>query len=257
MVPREKREAMFAVYAFCRAVDDIADGPGAPEARAAALAEWRGEIDALYAGRPGRPLTRALAGAVARFGLRREDFEAVIDGVSMDAAPGMVAPDLARLERYCARVAGAVGLLSVRVFGCADPRADDYAIALGHALQLTNILRDVAEDVEDGRLYLPAELLDAAGIETREPRAVAAHPALAEACAALTEIALNRFDEAQATLAALPAADRAALRPAVVMMAVYRRLLDRLMRRGWRRIEAPVAVPRAEKVWIALRHGMR
>ncbi len=257
LLPREKREAMFAVYAFCRAVDDIADGPGTPEARAAALAAWREEIAALYAGRPGRPLTRALAEAVARFGLRRADFEAVIDGVSMDAAPGMVAPDLARLELYCARVAGAVGLLSVRVFGCTDPRADDYALALGHALQLTNILRDVAEDAEDGRLYLPAELLDAAGIETRDPRAVVAHPALAEVCAALAEIALKRFDEARRTLAALPAADRAALRPAVVMMAVYRRLLDRLMRRGWRRIEAPVAVPRAEKVWIALRHGMR
>ncbi len=257
LLPREKREAMFAVYAFCRAVDDIADGPGTPEARAAALAEWRDEIDALYAGRPGRPLTRALAGAVARFGLRRGDFEAVIDGVSMDAAPGMVAPDFARLERYCARVAGAVGLLSVRVFGCTDPRADDYALALGHALQLTNILRDVAEDAEDGRLYLPAELLDAAGIETRDPRAVVAHPALAKACAALAEIALRRFDEARTTLATLPAADRAALRPAVVMMAVYRRLLDRLMRRGWRRIEAPVTVPRAEKVWIALRYGMR
>jgi len=257
LLPREKREAMFAVYAFCRAVDDIADGPGTPEARAAALAGWRNEINALYAGRPERPLTRALAGAVARFGLRRGDFEAVIDGVSMDAAPGMVAPDFARLERYCARVAGAVGLLSVRVFGCTDPRADDYALALGHALQLTNILRDVAEDAEDGRLYLPAELLDAAGIETREPRAVVAHPALAEACAALAEIALKRFDEARATLATLPAADRAALRPAVAMMAVYRRLLDRLMRRGWRRIEAPVAVPRAEKVWLVLRHCMR
>ncbi len=257
LLPREKREAMFAIYAFCRAVDDVADGPGSPEKRARALAEWRDEIAALFAGRPRRSVTRALAPAVARFRLRRADFEAVIDGVSMDLGPEMRAPSFATLERYCARVAGAVGLLSVRVFGCEDPRADDYAIALGHALQLTNILRDVAEDAAAGRLYLPAEVLDIAGIEDREPQAVAVHPALAAACAALAETALRRFDEAEAMLARLPAADRAALRPAVVMMAVYRRLLDRLMRRGWRHIESPVAIPRAEKVWIALRYGMR
>jgi squalene synthase HpnD/squalene synthase HpnC len=256
LLPRDKREAMFAIYSFCREVDDIADGHGGAVTKRKALAAWRAEIAALYDGRPGRMITRALAAPVADFRLRREDFEEIVRGVEMDACGAMLAPSVKELELYCSRVAGAVGLLSVRVFGCADPRADSVALSVGHALQLTNILRDVAEDAALGRLYLPSEMLEAASIYGRDPQEVVRHPNLPEACAALAEIARRRFTEARASLADMAPHDRASLRPAVIMMAVYSRLLDRLVGGGWRRLDPPVSLPRAEKVWIALRHGV-
>ena len=256
MLPRPRREAMFAVYAFCREVDDIADGPGRPAAKQKALAAWRDEIGALYEGRPRRLISQALAEPVARYGLRRDDFMEILRGVEMDAQGLLRAPAMADLELYCSRVAGAVGLLSVHIFGCRDARADDFALAVGEALQLTNILRDVGEDARDGRLYLPSEALDSAGIAARDPAAVLDHPALPEACAAVAAVARERYGEARAMLAAMTPGDRAALRPAVVMMRVYSRLLDRLIGGGWRRPDQRVRVPRAEKMWIALRHGV-
>ena len=159
-----RRDAMFAIYAFCREVDDIADEGGTAEAKRQGLAEWRREIDRLYAGAPTRPTTRALLRPVAAYGLLREDFLAVIDGMEMDALRDIRAPSLAELELYCARVAGAVGLLSVRAFGDRSETARKLALAEGKALQLTNILRDLAEDAGRGRLYLPRELLEKHGI---------------------------------------------------------------------------------------------
>ena len=256
MLPKPRREAMFAVYAFCREVDDIADGPCSPAAKQKALDAWRDEIDALYEGRPGRLISQALAEPVARYGLRRDDFMEILTGVEMDAQGPLRAPVMADLELYCSRVAGAVGLLSVRIFGCRDARADDFALAVGEALQLTNILRGVAEDARDGRLYLPSEALDSAGIAVRDPTAVVDHPALPEACMVVAKVARERYGEARAMLAAMTSEDNAALRPAVVMMDVYSRLLDRLLGGGWRRPEQRVRVPRAEKMWIALRHGV-
>jgi len=253
LLPRPRREAMFAVYAFCREVDDIADDEAAVALKRARLGRWREEIDRLYAGRPQSPIARALADPVARYGLAREDFLALIDGMEMDAGDAMRAPSMAELELYCARVAGAVGLLSVRVFGATGETARRLALTLGEALQLVNILRDLAEDAARGRLYLPRELLAAHGIASREPRAVLADPALGAVCDDLAVVARRRFAEARVLLAACP---RRPMRPAVVMMTVYRRLLDRLVRRGWTRLDAPVRLSAAEKLWVALRHGV-
>lgn len=256
LLPREKREAMFAVYAFCREVDDIVDGPGGDAAKRDSLAAWHEEIDALYNGRPQGLIARALVGPVARFGLRRNDLIEILRGVEMDASGAMRAPTMNHLELYCSRVAGAVGLLSVRVFECDDPRADGFALAVGHALQLTNILRDVAKDAAIGRVYLPREILEAFGIYTRDPEAVLTHPSLPRACAELAGAARRRFDEARSILTTMAPANRRALRPAIIMMMVYARLLDRLVRGDWQRLDPPVSLPRAEKMWIALRHGV-
>ncbi len=256
LLPKPKREGMYAIYAFCREVDDIADGPCALAAKRRALAAWRDEIEALYRGRPSRVLTQALAAPVARFGLRRDHLIEIIEGVEMDTRGSLQAPSLEELELYCSRVAGAVGLLSVRVFGCADPRADDFARAVGKALQFTNILRDVAEDAAEGRLYLPREALDAAGITSRDALRVVADPQLTEACAFLATIARQRFNQADDLLSAMAIDDRKSLRPAVVMMMVYKRLLDRLVAGGWRRPERRVSLPRWENMWIALRYGV-
>ncbi|MFQ5533889.1 MAG: presqualene diphosphate synthase HpnD [Sphingomonadales bacterium] len=252
LLPAARRQAMYAVYAFCREVDDIADGDASEKEKRDQLAAWRADINRLFDGEPQGPVARALMGPVARYGLRREDFLAVIDGMEMDAEPGIQAPSWQELELYCARVAGAVGRLSVRIFGASGSRADDVARALGEALQLTNILRDVQEDAGEGRLYLPRELLQKHGINSRDPREVLDHPALPKVCRELSEKALLRFSEAQQAIADC---DRRAMKPALVMMHVYRRILDRLIARGWAELDRPVKVSKLAKLVIGLRFG--
>ena len=253
ILPPERREAMYAIYAFCREVDDIADDDMPQPERISRLAEWRTEIDRLFAGNPQMPTARALLEPTQEFDLQREDFLAVIDGMEMDAREAMRGPSLAEFELYCARVAGAVGLLSTRAFGDSSPRARDHALALGHALQITNILRDIVEDAERGRLYLPKEILEAHGITDTDPQKVLKNPALPKVCADLAAMARQRFDEA---LGALADCDRRALRPASIMRTIYRRVLDRLQKRGWERLDLPVKVSKPEKLWIALRYGI-
>lgn len=253
LLEQPRREAMFAIYCFCREVDDVADGLAPPEQKTAALERWREEIELLFAGKPRGLTARGLAGPTAAYGMAKEDFLAVIDGMAMDAREDMRGPSLAELDLYCDRVAAAVGRLSVRAFGDHGPRARDVAAALGRALQLTNILRDVAEDAERGRLYLPAELLDRHGITSREPNIVLHHPALGKVCAELADLARTHFAEAEAALADC---DRRAMRPAIVMKEVYRRYLDRLVAGQWRHPERRVNLPKAQKIWIALRHGL-
>ena len=176
ILPKPQREAMFAIYAFCRQVDDIADSPGPRDERRAALAAWRSDIDALYRGHPS-VATGDLAQPVRDFGLEKDDFLSVIDGMEMDVLADIRAPSWAELDLYCDRVASAVGRLSVRIFGLDGKPGRDLAHHLGRALQLTNILRDLDEDAGVGRLYLPREALLQAGIESTEPAAALARPA--------------------------------------------------------------------------------
>ena len=168
---------MYEIYSFCRKVDDIADSPGPRDRRVEQLKLWRADIDAIY---NGSAVTRArgLAAPVKTFGLRREDFQAVIDGMEMDVVADIRAPDWHKLDAYCDRVASAVGRLSVRIFGMEEKAGIALAYHLGRALQLTNILRDIDEDAAIGRLYLPREALQAANILTPDPTAVLAHPRL-------------------------------------------------------------------------------
>ncbi len=185
--------------------------------------------------------------------LRREDFHTVIDGMEMDAAQDIRAPDLATLDLYCARVASAVGHLSVHVFG--DPSAAAHAVAdaLGRALQLTNILRDLDEDAQRGRLYLPREILDRHGIRGAEPTEVLRHPALPAACRDLAAIAERHFAEADRAMAGC---SRRAMRPAAVMGAFYRAMLDALLRSGWRDPARRISLSKGQKLWLVLRHGL-
>ena len=177
----------------------------------------------------------------------------MIDGMEMDAAERMRAPPLAELVRYCRCVAGAVGMLSIRVFGAHSADAERGAVALGEALQLTNILRDLHEDAERGRLYLPGEWLVEQGLAAAAPQAMLAEPDLAPVLARLAERARGCFDAADRHFATV---DRRRLRPALVMCAIYRRTLDRLMARGWRRLDQEVRVPKSERLWLAVRHGV-
>jgi presqualene diphosphate synthase len=252
ILPRERRAAMYALYAFCRVVDDIADGAAPRPERLIALAEWRAEIGRLYAGRPRDPVALALLDPVRLYALPRAEFEAVIDGMEMDAAADIRAPDRVTFELYCRRVAGAVGMLSIRIFGAGDAAADRIALTLGRALQVTNILRDLMEDARAGRLYLPRELLAAHGIAAEEPLAVLADKALPMLCLELAEEARHDFAEVAHLLAGV---DRAVARPCALMMQMYRALLDRLLQVGFRDPSRRVALPKLVKVWIVLRHG--
>ncbi len=254
LLPAGKRRAMFAVYAFCREVDDIADEPGEEAAKRAALAGWREEIDALYAGHPGRPVSRALVEPVTEFGLRRGDFEALIAGMEMDAGNRVRLRDSAELQLYCDRVACAVGRLSVRIFGMEEALGLELARVQGEALQLTNILRDIAEDSARDRLYLPADRLRAHGIDPEEPLdTLLSRPAIATICAEIAALAADRFAAVDALAAR---SDRRCVRPALIMAAVYRRTFERLVRRGWQRWSEPVRVSKAEKLWVALRRSL-
>ncbi len=251
VLPPARRHAMYAIYAFCRVVDDIADDPAPLETRRPRLEEWRARIAGLYRGEATDAVTRVLLRAIAEFGLRQADFEAVIDGMEMDAT-AIVAPTLAELDLYCDRVAAAVGRLSVRAFGDASPAADLVAFHLGRALQLTNILRDIAEDAARGRLYLPRELLATAGVPA-DPDTALRHPGLALVCQGVSAMAHGHFRDASTAMARC---DRRAMKPARLMAAMYDAVLARLERRGWDRPETGVKVPKWEKLWIALRHGV-
>jgi phytoene synthase len=252
ILPRAQRDAMFEIYSFCRLVDDVADSAGPHALRLAQLREWRARIEDLFSRSPPSDL-RGLAAAVARFGLRKQDFLAVIEGMEMDAAEDIRAPDWARLDQYCDRVASAVGRLSVRVFGMEENDGIALAHHLGRALQLTNILRELDEDAEMGRLYLPREALSAAGIASTEPATVLASPSLAEVCGAVVERARMHFAEADAIMARSP---RAVVKAPRMMQGVYRPTLERMVERGWSAPRDRVRVSRAQLLWIALRYAI-
>jgi len=243
ILPRAQRDAMFEIYSFCRQVDDIADSSGPRGERREQLERWRADVDGLYANKSS-PRTQGLAVAVREFGLRREDFHAVIDGMEMDVLGDIRAPDGATLDLYCNRVASAVGRLSVRVFGMEEQEGIALAHHLGRALQLTNILRDLDEDATFGRLYLPAEALRAAGIT--------ASAALGRVCAGVVERAREHFAQADKIMAR---SARRTVRAPRIMAEAYRLILDRLVARGWSHPRPAIHLPRSRLVWIILRHA--
>ncbi len=249
ILPPDRRLAMYAIYAFCRLVDDVADEPAPMEAKRADLGRWRNRVAAVFAGRGEDAVTRVLVAAVRRFGLREQDFQAVIDGMQMDAETVIVAPDLATLDLYCDRVAAAVGRLSVRAFGDGSAQADAVAYSLGRALQLTNILRDIAEDARRGRLYLPAEWLTEAGVP-HDPALALASPHLPAVCQRVHAEARRRFQLAHG---AMDQCDKRAMRPARLMGATYAAILDRIAQRGWTELDRPAKLPKWQKLLIAAR----
>lgn len=246
-----ERAAMFAIYAFCREVDDVADEP-APEAdKLQRLAAWRAAIDALYRGQPDRPTTRALAPAVTRYDLPAPEFHAMIDGMEMDAREDTKRlRTLDDLTLYCRRVAGSVGCLSMPVFSRGRYRGSDYAVALGEAFQLTNILRDVEEDAARDRLYIPLAMLEAEGVVAtdRPISEILAEPGFARVYRQLLDRARQRFAEADRLAQAF---DREALRPAKLMGGVYRAYFRALDRRGWVPGD-PLRLSKPAKLWAAL-----
>ena len=251
-LPENKRQAMYGIYAFCREVDDIADGPGAPGEKLSRLEHWRGEIERLFGDQPRNPVTQALQGPVEDFGLGKEDFRAIIDGMEMDAGEPLRIADMDELNLYCDRVACAVGRLCVRVFEIDAAKGRELAFALGQALQLTNILRDISEDAERDRLYIPEDLLRDHGVTDPDLSAKLENSEFSRACEVLAGIGVRRFEQAAEVISRC---ERNQVRPAIMMMEIYRRILSRLMRRGWKNLTLPVGISKVGKLWIALRCG--
>ncbi len=254
ILPRARRDAMHAIYAFCREVDDIADDDGmTQETRLAGLADWRAEIERLYDGAPQFPTGVALLGPIKDYRLPKQEFLMMIEGMEMDAKGPVVAPSMAAFLAYTRRVAGAVGLLSMPTFGAPDGKAsDDFALALGDALQITNILRDVGEDAAIGRLYLPRELLEKHGAPC-DPATIVGAPGLAKVGEELGAMAAAKFQEARAALALF---DWRTVRPAILMMGAYEAYLRKLAERGWDKIGADLSMSKAEKFFIAARFAL-
>ena len=253
ILPKPQRQAMYEIYSFCRRVDDIADEGGPRPERHAALDRWRADIDALYTGHLPREALRDLGEAIRDFDLQRADFIAVIDGMDMDVARDIRGPDWATLELYCDRVASAVGRLSVCIFGTPAAEREGLAHHLGKALQLTNILRDIDEDAGIGRLYLPAEALEAAGIASRHPLAVAADPRLPAVCAPVIARAQAHFAEAEAIMARCP---RASVKAPRIMDEAYSEILAKTVARGFAPPRTKVKVSKARFLLSLLRHGL-
>ena len=257
VLPAEQRRAIIAVWDFCRAVDDAVDedegaGDGLPTGRAA-VAFWRDELARIFDGRtPGTDQGRRLQPFVSGFDLPRQAFEDVIDGVAMDL-------DTTRYERfddlvqYCRRVASAVGLICIRIFGCQDDRACAYALNLGVALQLTNILRDVKDDLARGRVYLPLEDLRACGCTVDDLAGGVTTPAVRRAIEFECGRARGFYERARQ---ALPAGDRRRLVCAEIMRAVYSETLRRIERSGHDVFTARARVPKPRQALIALRQWL-
>ena len=251
-MPLQEREAMFAIYAFCRAVDDIADDQqGDRSARTSALNHWRADLDKLYAGSdPG--IASFLTGAVRGFGLERADFEAIIDGMQMDVDADIVAPDDATLDLYCDRVASAVGRLSVKVFGMERQPGLDLSHHLGRALQLTNILRDLDEDAAIGRLYLSTGALAVAGVPVSDPLTVMADPRIDVAARHIAATAGLHYEAADRVMKTA----KGQLKAPRLMGAAYGRILKHMLVEGWKPPRRRVSLTKGEKLWVLVRYGL-
>lgn len=247
LLPPARRRALYAVYAFCRAVDDAADEADAADAPGL-IDEWRAELERCYHGTPLHPVTVALAASLAEFPVPRSALAAVIDGVEMDVVQRRY-PTFEELELYCRRVASAVGLASIEVFGYTNPAARDYAIDVGLALQLTNILRDISEDAERDRIYLPEEDLARFGVPAEDLLRGVYNRRFVELMEFEAERARRYYRSAERLL---PAEDAASLRPAEIMRRTYAELLDRIVEERYFVFGRRLGLSRGRKAALAV-----
>jgi phytoene synthase len=248
-LPPERRRAITALYAFCREVDDAVDEPSDPSAARATLAWWRGEVDRLFAGNPQHPVTRALDPALEPFGITKAQLNEIMDGMEMDLNQSRYM-NFAGLQLYCHRVAGVVGALAAGIFGYSNAKTLEYADKLGLAFQLTNIIRDVGEDARKNRIYVPLDELKEYGVTAAD---------ILNANHTESFVRLMRFQAGRArrcydeALALLPAEDRRAQRPGLMMAAIYRALLDEIAGDDYRVLQQRTALTPIRKLWIAWR----
>jgi squalene synthase HpnD len=247
-----RRRAIYAVYAFCREVDDIVDDEGPLDEKKRLLNLWRDEVERLYSDAATHPITNELLSPAREFELRREDFLAVIDGMEMDLDVPVRISNFDTLDLYCDRAASAVGRLCVRIFGLPADAGVRLAFHLGRAMQLTNVLRDIGEDAARDRVYLPVNEILLDGESDQSVQHILTAPKFEGVCETLADQAQNHFDQARSISNSLPMKH---VRPAVMMMEVYQRTLDSILQRGWRDLRCNVGPSKVVKLWIAFRYG--
>ncbi len=251
-LPPERRRAIMALYAFCREVDDVVDECHDPAIAATKLVWWRQEVERIGEGQPQHPVGQALQMAGKAFNLPGEQLLEIIDGMEMDLQQSRYL-DFKGLSLYCYRVASVVGLLAAEIFGYKDRQTLKYAHDLGMAFQLTNIVRDIGEDARRGRIYIPMEELKQFNV----PAADILNSKYSDNFAALMRFQVERaekyYDQA---LAQLPAGDRKAQRPGLIMAAIYRTLLDEIKRENFQVLHQRIALTPVRKLWIAWKTWM-
>jgi presqualene diphosphate synthase len=248
-LPKQKRNAMFAIYAFCRTVDDIADGIEPLNEKLLQLKEWRDKINELYNNNPTDLITHALAQPIQNYNLDKQDFIAIIDGMKTDSVARLRINNKAALMVYCDQVACSVGRLSNNIFGIEPILGQKVARYLGEALQLTNILRDIREDADRDRMYLPRDLLLKHGNNKTAINEILKHPGLIKACEDLEKLNKKRFKQAED---AIKECETKLIKSPLIMMKIYYQLFIRLQRRGWKNFDVPVKMSKILKLWIVL-----
>jgi len=246
-LPKPRRAAITAFYAFCREVDDVVDEVTDPGVAHTKLAWWQTEVANSFAGRPNHPVMKALMPCAAEFAIEERQLHAVIEGCRMDLEQTRYL-DFQALERYCHLVAGVVGEVSARIFGQSDPRTTDYAHKLGLAFQLTNIIRDVGEDALRGRIYLPVSELQQFDVKAHEILNRQYSDRFTQLMRFQAVRAQGLYDEA---LALLPAADRRSQKPGLMMASIYRTLLREIEHDGFQVLHQRVSLTPLRKLWLA------
>jgi phytoene synthase len=251
-LPRERRAAITALYAFCREVDDIADECNDATLARTKLEWWRVELARTFAGQPSHPVSQALLPAIRSYDLAREQFEEIIDGMEMDLQHVRYA-DFKALQLYCYRVAAVVGQLAAAIFGYSERNTLKYAHDLGLAFQLTNIIRDVGEDARRNRIYLPQDELAQFGVKDSD--ILAGHSSAAFRALMAYQVARARTFYQQA-LSELPTTDRRSQRPGLVMAAIYQTLLNEIENDDYQVLDRRISLTPLRKLWIAWRTWM-
>jgi phytoene synthase len=246
-LPPERRRAITALYAFCREVDDTVDETTDESLARIKLAWWRTEMAAMYEGKPSHPVTQALQPFLKAYDLKQEHMQAIIDGMEMDLNQTRYL-DYAGLSKYCWHVASVVGILSASIFGASRPETLKYAEKLGHAFQLTNIIRDVGEDARKGRIYLPINELQQFGVTAADLLNAKHSDNFTRLMAFQAARAQTAYDEA---FALLPKEDRRAQRPGLIMAAIYRTVLDEIERDGYHVLTQRISLTPLRKLWLA------
>lgn len=246
-LPRERRRAITALYAFCREVDDAVDETSDSSIALSKLIWWRTEINAMLAGQPTHPVTRALQPHMAVYQLEGPHLLAIIDGMEMDLSQTRYL-DYVGLQRYCWHVASVVGILSASIFGVSNPQTREFAEKLGLAFQLTNIIRDVGDDARKGRIYLPVNELQQFGVTAAD----ILNARYSDKFVALMQFQYERAEACyEEALALLPKEDRRAQRTSLIMAAIYRTLLSEIQRDGFQVLNQRISLTPIRKLWLA------